>query len=420
MNSEPTVAVAIRLYHLTFYKSGSQWIRDVLADPRIVRYSGHELLAGGVDGQSQGLPEISPGGIAAPVYSVSAAHWSLRDSSANRALVVLRDPRDIVVSMVYSVSLSHTPTGATRLLRGPLAEASPANRIRFGMYLISHWAETLGSWKLGERVSNAYVTRYEDLVADLAGEMRRVFNFLEWDVPDQVVEEVAAENSFQSRSGRKPGVENEFSHRRKGIVGDWRNHFDRELGEAFETTFPSLLTDLGYENADDWWRTLPNTISPPRSDRQKESDRLRKVLEEQEQELVVIRTAAEQRLQDVETLHRALADTTQKLEASESRAKELLLQVDNLASCVTNLSGQLKAALAEGARERAGELLSQVHTLTDLVHSLTQQLHVVQVAADERLADILTRESDKKRFEESLVWRFGFRPLQVLGSWLHR
>ena len=111
------VAVSIRLFHLTFYKCGSQWVRDILSDPRIVAHSEHTLAAGGIDLQSELWPRLQPSQLASPLYSCGAGAWRQTATNTDRALVVIRDPRDIVVSLVYSVSFSHTPSATTRLLR---------------------------------------------------------------------------------------------------------------------------------------------------------------------------------------------------------------------------------------------------------------------------------------------------------------
>lgn len=318
------VAVSVRLFHLTFYKCGSQWVRDILADPRIVAHSEHVLAAGGIDLQSERWPQLQPSQLASPLYSTGAGEWRQVSTLTDRAFVVIRDPRDIVVSLVYSVSLSHTPSAITLLLRDPLATANPTHRIQLGMFLLTQWAEYLRSWKNAGDDANVLLTHYESLLADLPGELRRLFRFLEWDVPARVIEAVAAENSFQKRSGRRPGEENEFSHRRKGIAGDWRNHFDRGLGELFENSFPGLLTDLGYEDSNEWWHSLPSAI-PAAIDRPEEQrTRLLAVLEEHEKELAAIRAAADERLRDVELMHVYLQE--QKRAAEERLAVVLRLE----------------------------------------------------------------------------------------------
>jgi len=313
----------VRLFHITFYKCGSQWVRDILADPRVVEHSGHRLVAGGVDLQSQPWPSVAPGEIGSPLYSTGTGEWRVFAGPDYRAFVVIRDPRDIVVSLVYSVSLSHTPSAITLLLRNPIADADPANRLQIGMFLLAQWAQYLRTWQSAAEFDNVYCARYETLIDDLAGELRRLFVFLGWAVPEDVIDAVAADNSFRSRSGREPGQENEFSHRRKGIAGDWRNHFDRARGELFENAFPGLLTGLGYEQSNDWWRALPETPPVTVDDPARQRSRLLAVLEEHEKELAAIRLAAEERLRDIHILHDAIHGLRGQLDARDAERRAL-------------------------------------------------------------------------------------------------
>ena len=313
------VPAKIRLYHLTFYKAGSQWVRDILADPRLVGCTGHSLAASGIDLQSARWPELTPGQFASPLYSTGTGEWELAASPGDRAFVVIRDPRDIVVSLVYSVSLSHSPTPITLLLRNPISAANECDRLQIGMFLLAQWAEYLRSWKRAGEFANVHLARYETLIADLPGELNRLCAFLDWRVPQGVLEAIAESHSFSNRSGRKPGYENPFSHRRKGIAGDWRNHFNRPTARLFETVFPGLLTELGYEGSDNWWERIPEFTPDIQNDPADQRSKLLAVLSEYETELAVTRVAAEERLRDVHILHEAIAEQNRKIEELNAR-----------------------------------------------------------------------------------------------------
>lgn len=318
---------AIRLFHLTFYKAGSQWVRDILTDPRLIEYSGHTLAASGIDLQSSPWPHFSPGQIASPLYSSGSGEWRLVATPVDRAFVVIRDPRDIVVSLVYSVSLSHTPTPITLLLRDPIANASSRNKLQIGMFLLAQWAEYLRSWNRAPEFDNVLLARYEDLIAGLPAELARLFSFLHWNVPQSVINAIAQDNAFAARAARPAGQENLFSHRRKGIAGDWRNHFNRDLARLFEEAFPGLLTELNYESQNDWWQSVPAALPELKTDPVLQHANLLSVLAEFEKELAITRTAAEERLRDVLILHEAIAERDKALDATLSRCSKLERQL---------------------------------------------------------------------------------------------
>jgi hypothetical protein len=53
-------------------------------------------------------------------------------------------------------------------------------------------------------------------------------------------------------SGRARGVANEVSHYRKGVAGDWRNHFNENHKEHFKEIYGDLLVKLQYEASNEW------------------------------------------------------------------------------------------------------------------------------------------------------------------------
>ena len=65
-----------------------------------------------------------------------------------------------------------------------------------------------------------------------------------------LVEHCVEEGSFSRLSGgRRQGQEDRDSHFRKGLVGDWSNHFDDAARAAFEAAAGALLEQLGYRQS---------------------------------------------------------------------------------------------------------------------------------------------------------------------------
>jgi hypothetical protein len=139
-------------------------------------------------------------------------------------------------------------------------------------------------------------------VGDERASFDRIFAHLEWDLPEWIRREAVSAHSFAATSGgRPPGEENEFSHRRKGIAGDWRNHFTRELGEAFESVCPGLMAVCRYPESGTWWGTLPVTLPERVGGAEGERLRMLRTIEEQE-EVALHRPAAEERLSVIRDL----------------------------------------------------------------------------------------------------------------------
>jgi hypothetical protein len=53
---------------------------------------------------------------------------------------------------------------------------------------------------------------------------------------------------FKKYSGwRDQGMEDQYSHYRKGMPGDWKNYFNRDITDYFQIKTGDLLAVLGYE-----------------------------------------------------------------------------------------------------------------------------------------------------------------------------
>jgi hypothetical protein len=71
-------------------------------------------------------------------------------------------------------------------------------------------------------------------------------------IPSSVVVDIMRKRTFESLTGRKRGEENENSHLRKGVPGDWVNHFEPVHIAAFKDRYGYLVEKLGYDTGAEW------------------------------------------------------------------------------------------------------------------------------------------------------------------------
>ena len=72
-------------------------------------------------------------------------------------------------------------------------------------------------------------------------------------LPSERLMGIILQNDFKSKSkGRKQGEENLKHHYRKGVHGDWKNHFNHGHKEYFKKLYNDLIVKLGYEVNDEW------------------------------------------------------------------------------------------------------------------------------------------------------------------------
>jgi hypothetical protein len=183
---------------------------------------------------------------------------------------IVRDGRDVAVSSVYHQWNNATDQGGRRKLSREKVAKREAYREDPGTFGASgesifagaHVAEIARSWStsvsramadatlLGD---NYYQVRYEDLLAEPVGEVRRLLGFLGADSGEEVARKCVEAASFEQLSGgRSKGEEDSSSFYRKGVAGDWRNHFTEEDRRVFKEEAGELLIRLGYERDLDW------------------------------------------------------------------------------------------------------------------------------------------------------------------------
>lgn len=203
-----------------------------------------------------------------------------------RGFHVIRDPRDIVVSGYFSHLHSHPIFREGDRFSRWRAQLAQAATVEEGLLLEMDFEAknfaNIANWNYDN--ANIYETRFEQLVVNPPAVLADIFAFLaipivrtHWLQTGWIASEVMARrlgkrpqrrraslphtlfafvlwrNSFQRKAGgRRPGEEDLRHHYRKGMAGDWHNHFTPRVVSAFKERYNDLLIDLGYESSPDW------------------------------------------------------------------------------------------------------------------------------------------------------------------------
>lgn len=251
-----------RFLHITLPKCGSQWVRDVLTAPALTRCGALSYSGITVDLLRDAMPPTPVNGFSGPIYGMDRWEWQVTKSPRDKAIVVVRDPRDRLISHLFSVACSHAFNPWVEVLRKRLLTMSSTREwISDELEKVVPYTRFYRSWS-NPQDDSVLLVRYEDLIKDEHGEFARIVEWAGWAVPGNVLRRVVNQLSFAQRSNRLPGDTDIFSHHRKGIAGDWKNHFDRDLGQLWEQCLPGFLQAIGYEDDSDWWRRLPEQEVP--------------------------------------------------------------------------------------------------------------------------------------------------------------
>jgi len=79
-----------------------------------------------------------------------------------------------------------------------------------------------------------------------------MFDFCQLDLTEQRRKAIVARNSFERKTWWRFGRENVKSHLRKGLAGDWKNHFCPRLKKLFKLHYGRILIQAGYEKDELW------------------------------------------------------------------------------------------------------------------------------------------------------------------------
>lgn len=210
----------------------------------------------------------SPIAMAAVIH----AHWRF-DPSFPSSAYIRRDGRDVVVSRYFYYVRALTGQGKPRRARrlhaifhrlyGPRFDPDDA-RGNLPRFIEAQFAEPLGSAGLAwhqhiedwwDRPRVTHVS-YEQLLEDPVPIVTKLMDALGGRGDPRIARATVDRWSFATTTQRLAGDEDRQSFQRKGVAGDWRNHFSREAGEVFDSCTGDALIDLGYETDRDWYRHL--------------------------------------------------------------------------------------------------------------------------------------------------------------------
>ena len=256
------VAAAENVYHCCVHKTASQWLRKIFTDYRTYQACGMEVfnyeqeLPGGVDTRpitdrkfEQSFPTRT---IVTPIYIDLPGFQHLPKPREYRAFFVPRDPRDVIVSWYFSVKVSHKAMGLIAEVREKLQSMSEEE----GLQHVIDFVESRGlfaalrSWQKGVAAdSRLQIYPYEQLTGDNQfATWKRLLAHCDIQMPNEVLTEVLKDYAFSTLAkGRERGAEDVKSHLRKGIHGDWKNHFTPAVEKTFYAVTGRLVEEMGYE-----------------------------------------------------------------------------------------------------------------------------------------------------------------------------
>ncbi|XP_066273358.1 sulfotransferase 1B1-like isoform X2 [Branchiostoma lanceolatum] len=172
--------------------------------------------------------QLAPPGLANPTTEV-------------KVIVVLRNPKDVCVSSYYfrqKNRLEKTPESWEQFSKDFLD-----GKVQYGDY----FDHVLGWWQKQDDPHFLFV-KYEDMKKDFRSSVKTIAAFLEKELTDEDLARVLTNRSLESM--RKKLAESDDWRKiivRKGIVGDWKNHFSAEESARFDQKYREKMAGSGLE-----------------------------------------------------------------------------------------------------------------------------------------------------------------------------
>jgi lipopolysaccharide transport system ATP-binding protein len=228
------------LFHVTHAKAGSTWLYNVF-----VSAFGSRRVAKRVGGKTENY-HYEPGKIYPAMFLSFQDFSALEGSDSGPCFFVVRDIRDTLVSLYFSMRYSHTDKGFPHIAKfrqeveGMSDPEGIAHTFRTRSAAFMRVQE---SWL----DSGKPVMKYEELLSDAEGLLTGYFDSVGFSYDRAALKKAIDENSFEKKFGRALGQKDIKSHGRQGAPGDWKNYADPAVEAVIEERFGSLLAKCGYE-----------------------------------------------------------------------------------------------------------------------------------------------------------------------------
>ena len=153
----------------------------------------------------------------------------------------MRDGRDVIDSLVDA---RQKGGWSTNIDLNPLTSK---NRLLFITRLARLWINrTSLLLKLSEEDVDkklCHVVKYEDLLQNTSSELKKIYDFIGIDIPDDELQKIVQKHSFENLPANSKGS---GKVTRSATPGKWKENFSEEEQKIMQDIMGKTLSDLGY------------------------------------------------------------------------------------------------------------------------------------------------------------------------------
>jgi len=166
----------------------------------------------------------------------------IKDLEKYKVVLMVRDPRDILVSWYYSIAFSHSiPPLTSNRHQEYIDHRASALKMTIDEHVISQSDRVFNilhryKTSLCDSYPEIHLTSYEEMTSDFEGWLTALLNACELEISDQVFSELIEYNKSVQPQG-----ENKFRHIRKGEPGDYADKLQPDTIEYLNQKFAPIF-----------------------------------------------------------------------------------------------------------------------------------------------------------------------------------
>ena len=176
------------------------------------------------------------------------------------AIYIVRDPRNVISSILYHFNLSNTEEALNFIKREDKFIGNMKNKVNYPLLtLIGSWKTNYNSWKFFGK--NFLLVKYEDLILNPNTEFKRIANYITYTTnikfsEEQIkkgIDESSFENlqKFEDKNGFIESIKDPENKKRKkffnlGPRNNWKKSLDKKFVYKIESSFNNEMKELGY------------------------------------------------------------------------------------------------------------------------------------------------------------------------------
>jgi len=182
------------------------------------------------------------------VYTVFGAMVGVPELEKYKVVLVVRDPRDALVSGYFSIVYSHPlPPKESDIREGFIKNRQQAQAENIDQYVLRNSEKIYDIYhdyihRLIEKYPHVYVCKYEDMISDFETWLTQLVEYTELDIAPELKQQFIREHHQKTPQNEDPN-----KHLRKGKSGDYKTKLQTETIDTLNIKFKEILNYFYYQ-----------------------------------------------------------------------------------------------------------------------------------------------------------------------------